>query len=797
MKTRTAVSDWRQALAWGASLLLVVALPLAAMAADEWPRTIQDNDLRINLFQPQFEKLDGETLSARAAVSVTGRGAAEPVFGAVWFTARTITDTDARRVRFEELDVNEIRFPKDRDVDVGRLAGVLERDLRASKLQVPLDEFLAKVEMAEKERAAADDLGVRPPRIMFAPYPAALLLFDGEPELRKIEGTDLMRVVNTPNFVVLDPSTRLFHLRIASFWYTAKNATGPWQVANAPPPRPVLDAMQADGESAEVTEDRGYAPQIIVSTQPAELISTDGDPKFRSLSGTDLLYISNTTSDVFLEIASQRYFVVLSGRWYAANALNGPWAHVPSGELPTSFAGIRTGSEKGDVLAYVAGTEQARDAVLDAQVPQTAVVRRDEAKLNVIYNGEPRFEGVEDTSIQYAVNTTYHVLRVRGHYYACHDAVWFESSSPHGPWVVCTAVPEEVQEIPPSSPVYPVKYVYVYDSTPEVVYVGYTAGYYGCYPYRGTVVWGTGYDYPCWYGGYYYPRPWTWGFGFSYVSSHWAIGIGYCDPWWWSPSCYWGGWWGYGGFACHDIKVKHKYVYKEKYVYKSKSQPATLARANVYDKRDDVAQKFRGPAERVRDNAKTARLAKLDKREDPRKEILERENQKTTRKSLKALESPKTEPTKSLDGQKVTRKLDRGSAEKASDILKSQGRESAFKPKHEKYERQENKLSKRAYVNPGTPSKAVETQTPAITRKQSKQYSQPTPRYEAPKSQSSPSRSYQKQPSKQGSYNNSPKAKSYDFGSRSYRSSGGGGGKQSGGGYGDSFSKGGRGKGRF
>ena len=72
------------------------------------------------------------------------------------------------------------------------------------------------------------------------------------------------------------------------------------------------------------------------------------------------------------------------------------------------------------------------------------------------------------------------------------------------------------------------KYVYVYDSTPSVVYVGYTPGYVGCYPWGPTVVWGTGYAYRPWYGAYYYPRPVTWGIGVSYNPwTGWSMGFGW------------------------------------------------------------------------------------------------------------------------------------------------------------------------------------------------------------------------------------------------------------------------------
>jgi len=85
---------------------------------------------------------------------------------------------------------------------------------------------------------------------------------------------------------------------------------------------------------------------------------------------------------------------------------------------------------------------------------------------------------------------------------------------------------------------YDARYVYIYDVTPAYVYVGYLPGYFGCYPYYGTVVYGTGYRYKPWRGRrYFYPRtvhlgfharynPWLgrWSFGYSYGSGFLRVG---------------------------------------------------------------------------------------------------------------------------------------------------------------------------------------------------------------------------------------------------------------------------------
>jgi len=134
--------------------------------------------------------------------------------------------------------------------------------------------------------------------------------------------------------------------------------------------------------------------------------------------------------------------------------------------------------------------------VLQAQVPKQATLKKDAAKLIVVYAGPPRFDPIPGTSMLYAVNTPYQVIETGGRYYACYQGVWFESASPYGPWVLATSVPQVIYTIPPSSPLYPVTFVKVYAATPATVTYGFTAGYTMGFIAAGTVVYGTGYYYP-------------------------------------------------------------------------------------------------------------------------------------------------------------------------------------------------------------------------------------------------------------------------------------------------------------
>jgi hypothetical protein len=77
-------------------------------------------------------------------------------------------------------------------------------------------------------------------------------------------------------------------------------------------------------------------------------------------------------------------------------------------------------------LCSVPGTTEASDAVLLAQIPQTAIVNKAEVetKVKVTYDGDPKFAAIEQTSLQYATNTADKVIKVRD--------LWGESKEYYG-----------------------------------------------------------------------------------------------------------------------------------------------------------------------------------------------------------------------------------------------------------------------------------------------------------------------------------------------------------------------------
>ena len=310
---------------------------------------------------------------------------------------------------------------------------------------------------------------------------------------------------------------------------------------------PQKTSLKEQGKKAEI-------PVVHVEFGPAEMIEFKGEPVYKAIPGTGLEYAENTNGNVFK--LGNDYYLLISGRWFKSASLsgatpNGPWTFVDGKDLPGDFAKIPLDSPKSTVLASVPGTPQSKEAIIANSIPQTAAITRSEAKLTVQYDGEATFVPIEGTSMSYAKNTSAPVIKVSDNNYYCVEAgVWFKGPTPQGPWRIADTVPPEIYDIPPSSPIYYVTYVKVYNSTPEVVYVGYTPGYYGTVVSSSTttVVYGTGWYYPpyisptVWYG---WPYTYGVGAGFTYTTTTgWSFGFGYgyaYYPWyypWWGPMGY-------------------------------------------------------------------------------------------------------------------------------------------------------------------------------------------------------------------------------------------------------------------
>jgi hypothetical protein len=582
--------------------------PLSKLAAPldgGWPREVRTSAGVFTVYQPQVDSWDGSRLALYAAVSLKEKEDAAPIYGVVWADGRTVVDKEARLVTFTDREFKKVAFPSHPEKS-GPILEVVRKEVAPVTRSLALDRFAALLEVSEADKATRTlELGHTPPRIVFSTTAAILVYVDGEPAFRPVKDTKLERAINT-RVLLLRQGKDQHYVHVFDGWMTTKDLAGPWKTEKKESKdlqKAVADAKSSgqvdllpggnpnDPKTLPSLKQQGREPRIVFATTPTELIVTEGEPSFVPIADTGLLYAKNTTGNLFRDTADQKLYVLVSGRWFRAATQDGPWEYVANDALPAGFAKIPDDSEKENVKAAVAGTPQAKESLISNLIPQTADVKIADARMDPPrYEGEPKLVPIEGTPLHYAANTATPVIQVSPtSYYAVDNAVWFTSASASGPWAVATSVPPVIYTIPPTSPMYYVTFVRVYQATTTTVSVGYTPGYYGTCVSHGTVVYGTGYPYTsyvgttAWYGApmtygsgvgiTYTPwTGWTYGFGMGWSWGAVTVGWGWGAYPWWGPVGYgyyypypyyrppywggaaWGPWgggavWGPGGWA--------------------------------------------------------------------------------------------------------------------------------------------------------------------------------------------------------------------------------------------------------
>jgi hypothetical protein len=528
-----------------------------APQADPWPREITVNGAPALLYQPQVESWTDNQLAFRMAMGLKTAGGTAETYGVVWGTARTHVDKGNRLVTLDHLSVSQIRFPTLADNGSSYLPA-LRQALPGALATIALSRLEASLAASGTAQLAGLEVNNAPPAIIVSYGPAILVPIEGQPVWRAITDSRFERVINTQAMLARKRDDGTVYLHVYDGWMSAGSLSGPWTQAFFPPVG-LDDVAQRLAKEGRVDLLNGGpnanpkpalsagAPAIYVTQAPTELLIFKGTPNFQPIIGTNLLWATNTEADVIVDLNNNATYFLAAGRWYRAPSLNGPWTYVAANALPADFARIPKDGPAGVVLASVAGTPQAQEAVIANSIPQTATVLRTGGPTFVpSFDGAPQWSAIPGTPLQYVVNSQAPIIQVDpSSYFAVKGGVWFSATSLTGPWVVATSVPAVIYTIPVASPIHYVTYVRVYGYTPEVVYVGYTPGYMGTVvSSSGVVVYGTGYTYSPWIGTYYYPTPVTYGVAATPVynpAAGWTFGfaMGLTTAALWAP--YWGG----------------------------------------------------------------------------------------------------------------------------------------------------------------------------------------------------------------------------------------------------------------
>ncbi len=485
-----------------------------------FPHAVIGDEGTVVVHTPQIDAWPNfESVTARVAIEVTPAAEDEAVYGVAEFTGDTDPNLELRVVAIENIKITATSFPISDDERREQLDEVFRSIVEPRTSYVPLDVILTYI---APDASVPDTPGLSfdPPPIFYSSTPAVLVITDDEPLLAPIPDTKLEYAVNT-NWDLFRYKEKEWYLRDDDRWLKNKGLSGDWKFDNYLPgdfKKLPYDGNWTDTRAAIPPAKRDEdEPTVFVSDRPAELIVTDGQPQHRSIGAAGLEYIDDTESDVFRY--ENKYYYLVSGRWFSAALLRGPWEHVK--DLPDVFATIPADHEKSHVLAAVPNTDEARLAMLEAVMPRKATINKEAGRdVSVFYqDGEPLFESVPGTEVERVINSPNDVLRYENAYYLCDNAVWYLSMNPDGPWTVADSIPAAIYAIPPSSPSYHVTHVHIYEdeSDADTVSTGYTSGYFGVTVGFGVAMYGSGWYHPPYYGypghGYpfYYPYPYSYG----------------------------------------------------------------------------------------------------------------------------------------------------------------------------------------------------------------------------------------------------------------------------------------------
>ena len=199
---------------------------------------------------------------------------------------------------------------------------------------------------------------------------------------------------------------------------------------------------------------RVSAPQVVIAKKPAVLVYIDGEARYVPVKGTELSGVLNTRA-LLIKDAEGRHHLRLYDGWVSAETLRGPWAVTKPPAEAAKLEQMARASGRANLLRGKADPQTKRRPTLkNESLPQILVATKPTALL--VLAGEPHFEPVAGTSLQYATNTSAHLFRdvEAKQLYVRIAGYWFRSGSTAGPWefVAADRLPDSFAAIPDDSP---------------------------------------------------------------------------------------------------------------------------------------------------------------------------------------------------------------------------------------------------------------------------------------------------------------------------------------------------------
>src|SRR5262249_4656369 len=145
--------------------------------------------------------------------------------------------------------------------------------------------------------------------------------------------------------------------------------------------------------------------------------------------------VVNTKSILLFESDKKVYYLRVEDWWLQGKELDGPWEYAK--KLPDDV-------KKADEL--IASQNQGQSPPAEANKQKPSLKKGGEkAEIRAIYvvygpeelietKGEPKYEQISGTGLEYVANTTGNIFRLNGEYYILISGRWFKGAALDGPW---------------------------------------------------------------------------------------------------------------------------------------------------------------------------------------------------------------------------------------------------------------------------------------------------------------------------------------------------------------------------
>lgn len=199
-----------------------------------------------------------------------------------------------------------------------------------------------------------------------------------------------------------------------------------------------IDAPETRQREVKVSID---PPTIFYSKRAAILVTFRGDPDFRPIAGSSLMYATNCNWDVLVDPSTATSYLLYGESWLKTRDLNrGPWE--PARDLPAAFFELPQKPEWGDVRAQLPGKPlNTMPVVFMSRTPAEIIVT----------DGDPEYESLKGIRLKAVRNTDAALFRHAGdlNFYYLAAGRWFRAKSLEGPWAAATTdLPVDFKQIP-------------------------------------------------------------------------------------------------------------------------------------------------------------------------------------------------------------------------------------------------------------------------------------------------------------------------------------------------------------